>query len=171
MPVSIVKPISTRVQEYINAWLAVNKKELALVNTSGDIITTTLTDFPAIGVTTKTHSVEAPWGYPVSHASDADDTAKYLPDAVLYLEFKLEDLPSELQAIETKFWLFEIEGEELLATITSLSEALFDEFGVDIIIRPTKVHDADPTHLEPRPLNPDYPTVLQYCPIIPNKEV
>jgi len=59
----------------------------------------------------------------------------------------------------------ELIESSLLSEIETLAGALSKELGVDIVILPAQLRDEDTQHLEARPVNTQFPSVMM-CPII-----
>lgn len=172
MPVTTLTPMSCRVQDYVNAWLSARATNLFLVDpTTKKIIENRLVDLPAVAISGKFQHRPA-MGYKeitIPGETKADDRVFEI-GAVLVMEFDITKLSPELQAIEGKFWLFEVEEGSLLDEVQALSEDLFAKFQINIVIKPAEVKDEDPHHLETSAVSAIFPGVA-YCPIIPKKEI
>ena len=165
MPVLLYKSLSVRVQDFANAWLAANKTALFMINpVTKQIIGDQLVDLPIIGFSTK---ASHPMGFiePGQTAS-----LEYEAEAVLSLEIDPKTLPKDLQKIEGEFWLFELKNDQLLSVLQPLADALFEVFGVNIVLVPDQVHDEDVQHRATEAVSAAFHGVV-YCPIIPKREV
>lgn len=171
MPVILHKPLSVRVQDFVNAWLAANNPALFMINpATKQVVETRVLDMPEIGFSTKSHR-KAPMGFPENEPAKEEKEGDRIFDieAVLLLEFDHQSLPKDLQKIEGEYWLLGIKEEALLTIIQPLAEALFEVFEINIVIKVDEEVDEDPKHLNPEPVNAMFPGVI-YCPVIPKKK-
>ncbi|KKU33414.1 hypothetical protein A3K29_05275 [Candidatus Collierbacteria bacterium RIFOXYB2_FULL_46_14] len=108
MPVLTLKPLSCKVQDFINAWKAANGSGLFPIHPqTGKRISDILPDIPNIGLSAKKTPEHREMGFIGSPDDETpnDQEATYEIQALLNLKVDPEKLPPELKEISGPFWL------------------------------------------------------------------